>query len=407
MRHRCLAWTLGLWVAAVPIAGAQDWPQWRGPNRDGVIGSFREPAAWPEKLVRRWQVEVGTGYATPLLVGDRVYTFTRQGDEEVLMALDAASAKTIWRSGYPAPFSMNPATKRHGPGPKSTPTFAGGRLFTLGMTGAVTAFDARTGKQIWQKPGPAAQPMYHTAISPVVDGNLVIAHVGGPGDAALTAFDVATGDVRWAWKGDSPAYGSPMVADLGGTRQVVTFTHQYFVGVSAASGELLWRRPYTTPSNTTAQTPIFYKDLIIESGRGNGITAFRAVRRGDQWTTENVWHTDEVSTHMSDALAIDNTLVGLSHLNSGQYFALDLDTGKVLWKSEGRQAEHAALARAGQTIFSLQDDGMLIVVRHSRTGFEPIARYEVAASETWPQPAISGNRVFVKDVSSLALWTFD
>ena len=111
--------------------------------------------------------------------------------------------------------------------------------------------------------------------------------------------------------------------------------------------------------------------------------------------------------HMSDAVAIDGVLFGLSHLNSGQYFGLDLDNGKVLWKSAPRQAAHAAIARAGNTIFSLQDDAKLVVIRQSRTQFEPIARYDVATSETWTQPVISGNRVFVKDVSTLTLWTID
>lgn len=407
MKYQRLAWTavLSIWLA--PVAAAQDWRQWRGPNRDGAVASFREPASWPNKLIERWKVDVGTGYATPLLVGDRIYMFTRQGEEEVMTALDASSAKAIWRSSYPAPFKMNPATSSHGPGPKSTPAFANNRLFTLGMTGVVTAFDAQTGRRVWQKPAPPVQPLFHTAASPVVDGNLVIVHVGGHNDGALTAFDVATGDVRWRWNGDGPAYGSPLVFDLAGTRQVVTFTQENFVGVSLATGQLLWRRPYTTPSTTTSQTPILYKDTVIESGRGNGITAFRAVRRGNEWTTENIWHTDEVSVHMSDAVAINGVLFGLSHLNRGQYFALDLDTGQVLWKSDPRQAEHAAIARAGNTIFSLEDDGELVIVRHSRTKFEPIARYHVATSETWPQPAISGNRIFVKDVSSLTLWTVD
>ena len=111
--------------------------------------------------------------------------------------------------------------------------------------------------------------------------------------------------------------------------------------------------------------------------------------------------------HMSDAVAIDGVLFGLSHLNSGQYFALDLDSGKVLWKSDPRQASHAAIARAGNTIFSLQDDAKLVVIRHNRTRFEPIVRYDVAMSETWTQPVISGNRVLVKDVSTLTLWTID
>ncbi len=394
-------------VCFAPAAAAQDWPQWRGPSRDGVIASFREPASWPKTLTKRWNLEVGTGYATPLVVGSRVYVFSRQGENEVMSALDAASGKVIWKTSYPASFKMNPATAPHGPGPKSTPTLAGNRLFTLGISGIVTAFDAQTGKQIWQKPAGPVEPLYHTGMSPLVVGSLAILHVGGHDNGALTAFDVATGDVRWRWNGDGPAYGSPLLFNLSGTPQVVTFTQKYFVGVSLETGKLLWRRPYTTPSTTTSQTPILYKDTVIEMGRGNGVTAFRAIPRGDEWTTENVWHTDEVSMHMSDAVVIDGALFGLSHLNSGQYFALDLDTGRVLWKSDGRQAAHAAIARAGNTIFSLEDDSELVVVRHNRSRFEPITRYEVATSETWTQPVISGNRLFVKDVSSLTLWTID
>ena len=141
MKHTRPAVVVLLVVALAPVA-AQDWPQWRGPARDGLIRAFKEPASWPKTLTKRWNLEVGTGYATPLVVGDRLYVFTRQGENEVLTALDAASAKVIWRTSYPAPFKMNPATAPHGPGPKSTPTFAANRLFTLGISGIVTAFDA-------------------------------------------------------------------------------------------------------------------------------------------------------------------------------------------------------------------------------------------------------------------------
>jgi outer membrane protein assembly factor BamB len=275
------------------------------------------------------------------------------------------------------------------------------------MSGKVTAFDATSGKQLWQKPSPPVEPLYHTAMSQLVDGSNVIVHVGGHDNGALTAFDVATGDVRWSWNGDGPAYGSPLLVNLSGVRQVVTFTQKYFVGVSAATGQLLWQRPYTTPSTTTSQTPIQHKNLVIEMGRGNGVTAFVAASRDGKWNTENIWHTDDVSMHMSDAVVINGVLYGLSHLNSGEYFALDLETGKVLWKSEPRQAAHAAIVRAGNTIFSLEDDGELVVLRHNRTRFEPLARYKVAETATWTQPVVSGNRVFVKDVSSLTLWTTD
>jgi outer membrane protein assembly factor BamB len=392
-------------MALAANAAGQDWPQWRGPNRDGEVKSFKVPSSWPASLRQQWTVDVGLGYATPVLVGDRIYMFTRQGEEEVMTAHDAASGKVIWRTSYAAAFNMNPATKRHGPGPKSTPTFADNRLFTLGMTGVVSAFDATTGRRLWQTGVPKVEQAFHTAMSPVVDGRLVIVHVGGNNDGALTAFDVATGAERWRWAGDGPAYGSPLVANLGGTRQVVTFTQQNFVGVAVADGRLLWRRPYTTQAVTTSQTPIFYKDMVIESGRGNGVTAFRVVPGQGEWKTENVWHTDEVSVHMSDCVAVGNVLYGLSHLNAGQYFALDLDAGKPLWTSEPRQTEHAAMSRSGNTVFSLEHDGELVVIRHNPARFEPVARYKVATAETWPQPTLSGDRVYVKDVSSLTLWT--
>ncbi len=406
MTHIRLAVAAGLAIWIAPLT-AQDWPQWRGPARDGLIRAFKEPASWPMTLTKRWNVEVGTGYATPLVVGDRLYVFSRQGDDEVMTAFDAASAKVLWRTSYPAPFKMNPATAPHGPGPKSTPTFAGNRLFTLGISGIVTAFDVASGKQIWQRPADPVEPLYHTAMSPLVVGNQMILHVGGHDKGELTSFDVATGKVRWTWNGDGPAYGSPLLFDLGGTPQVVTFTQKSFVGVSLEDGKLLWRRPFTTPSNTTSQTPLLYKDMVIQMGRNNGVVAFRVAPGGTEWTTTDVWRTEEVSAHMSDAVAIDNVLFGLSHLNSGQYFALDLDSGKVLWKSEPRQAAHAAITRAGNTIFSLEDDSELVVINLNREKFDPVARYKVAASDTWSQPVISGNRIFVKDVSSLTLWTIN
>ena len=119
-----------LFAAVTATIAAQsrpaDWPNWRGPTHDGAIASFTEPAAWPEHLTRKWKVDVGLGYATPILVGNRIYMFARQGDNEVLDAIDADTGRTIWQSSYAAPFTMNPAAARHEKGPKSTPAFAGG-----------------------------------------------------------------------------------------------------------------------------------------------------------------------------------------------------------------------------------------------------------------------------------------
>ena len=408
---RLASTTFALLVLLTIVAAGQganlDYPQWRGPNRDGSAVGFAEPKAWPDTLTMKWKVEVGEGYATPLVVGNRVYTHTRQADSEVMLALDAATGKTVWQTKYVAPYKMNPATARHGQGPKSTPLFSGGKVYTLGISGIVSAFDATSGKLVWQKAGPAVDPLYGTAMSPVADRGLVIVHVGGHDNGALTAFDANTGDVKWSWTGDGPAYASPIVVDLGGTRQVVTITQKNVVGVSVATGELLWKRDYVTKSTNNSTTPIFYNGTIIVSGQEKGVTAFTVAKRADGWATDNVWDNQDVSLFMSNAVLIGDTLYGMSHRASGQFFALDAKSGATLWKSDPRQATNTAIVKAGDVLFLLKDDAEMIVAKHNRTAFETVKKYKVAESATWAQPTISGNRVFVKDVASLALWTLN
>jgi outer membrane protein assembly factor BamB len=394
--------------AASPASSASglDWPQWRGVNRDGVAVAT-EPKTWPEQLALKWKVDVGLGYSAPIIVGNRVYVFERRDPDEVLRALDAESGKTIWESKYPAPFKPNPAaTSKHGTGPKSTPTFANGKLYTLGMSGIVTAFDAASGRQIWQKPAPPVEPLYHTAMSPLVDRGLVILHVGGHSNGALTAFSAETGDVRWAWNGDGPAYGSPIAANLGGVRQIVTMTQDNLVGVSAETGELLWRRPFSVRATRNAVTPIVHGESLIVSGLGKDVTAFTVAGKGAEWTTQDVWANSEITMDMSTGVLAGDTLYGFSPRNSGQFFALDAKTGKTLWLTPGRQAENAGIVRAGSLVFALEDDAEFVVARASAAQFEPLKRYTVAQSATWAQPVISGNRVFVRDVTSLSLWMF-
>jgi len=383
-----------------------DWPQWRGPNRDGALASFTEPKVWPDQLTRKWRVEVGIGYATPILVGDRVYMFSRRDENEVMAALDAETGKQIWHTMYAAPFKVNPVAARHNQGPKSTPTFAGGKLYTLGMTGIVTAFNAADGKQVWQTAAPPVEPLYHTAMSPLVDRGLVVVHVGGHNQGALTAYDANTGTVKWKWTGDGPAYSSPIAVDVDGTRQIVVLTQENIVGVSAADGALLWKRPFSTSFSQNVITPIFYGSTVIVSGLDKAVTAFRIVRRGPQWATENVWENEQVPLYMTNAVVIKDILVGLTHKNSGQFFGLDAKTGKTLWTSAPRQAGNAAIVRAGDLLFLLKDDGELIVARPGAGGLQPIKTYSVADSATWAQPAIAGNRIFVKDDRGLTLWTW-
>jgi outer membrane protein assembly factor BamB len=389
---------------------AQDWTQWRGPNRDGTVASFTPPRAWPDQLTQRWKIEIGLGYATPILVGDRLYVFARQGDNEVMMALEAATGKVLWQStGYPAIFTMNSSAVRHGPGPKSTPVYANGKLFAIGMTGTVTAFDAATGRTLWQKPGNAdLLPMWTShSFSPLIEGGLVIFHVGGHNSGALTAYDASTGEVKWSWTGDGPGYGSPLLVNLGGVRQIVAQTQGKLVGVDVQTGALLWEHPFPSANFTNSLTPVRYGDSFIVSNNSKPATAISVTRRDGQWVSQVAWENPDTSMRFSNGLILGDTFFSLTTRNSGQYFLVDAKTGRTVWTSEPRQAINVSLLKARDLVFALEDDGELVIFRPGPTAFEPLRRYKVADTDTWTQPVIAGNRIFVKDVSTLALWTLD
>jgi outer membrane protein assembly factor BamB len=397
----------GLGAAVLAQRPSTDWTQFRGPNRDGTITSFTAPAAWPDTLVRRWKIEVGTGYATPIVVGDRVYQFSRIGEDETMAAFDAASGKQVWKGSYAAPFTMMSATVQHGPGPKSTPVYFNNRLYSIGMTGVVTAWDAASGKQVWQKPGDAKNVPTFTshAFSPLVEQGLVIFHLGGHNNGAITAFDVTDGSQKWRWNGDGPGYGSPVVLEVEGTRQLVTITQGKLVALNPATGALLWERPFRSANDTNSVTPVVAGSTLIVSGNGGPSMALGVSRKGGQWTTEVLWENADIPARFNDPVVSGDLLIGMAQRNTGQYFGVDLKSGKTLWTSEPRQGAKSAFLRAGNLVFILESDGDLVVARESRTAFDVVKRYKVADDETWSQPAISGNRIFIKDVSTLTLWT--
>jgi len=387
---------------------AQNWPQWRGPNRDGAIPGLSEPTAWPEQLKQKWQVKVGIGHASPLLVDKRVYVLARQGEEEVVAAFEFATGKQVWRDAYPAPYTMNSAAIAHGKGPKSTPLVHGGKLFTLGISGILSCYDAVSGKLAWRRAFSGefktTSPDFGAATSPIADGNRVLVHVGGNGSGALIAFDVESGKTVWAWTGEGPAYASPIIVTLAGSRQVVTQSQQRLIGLSAADGKLLWSIPFTTSYDQNTITPLLFKDILIFSGLEKGVIAIRVIQDAGQWRTEKAWENPGVSFYMSNPVLNGAVLFGMSTRNKGQFVALDAATGKTLWSSAGRAGENAAVLTAGDKLFLLTTDAELIVAKVNGAAFEQVRRYTVAKSPTWAQPVIAEKTILVKDAEMLTSW---
>jgi outer membrane protein assembly factor BamB len=392
-------------VAGVRVS-AEQWTGWRGAARTGV-STAAVPATLAAKATEAWSVPVGIGHASPLVDGQRVYVFARRGEQEVAQALDLATGKALWSAGYDAPYTMNSAATGHGKGPKSTPVLAGGRLFTLGISGTLSALDAASGKVIWRLTfdkefGPP--PDFGTAMSPIVDNGLLIAHVGGIRGGAIRAFDPATGATKWSWAGDGPGYASPVVLAAGGVRQIVTESQTRVVGLDAATGALLWSLPLQTPYEQNAVTPAVAGDTVIVAGLDQPTYAVRPTRdAAGKWTPVKVWESREFPMYMSSPVVVGSTVYGLTHRNKGQFFALDAATGRTRWTSPPRQTENASITAAGGRLWCLTTEGALVVLRAEPSGFAEVGRLEVAPSATWASPVLLGNQVLVKDVDHLRL----
>ncbi len=411
-QRRLIALILGLFlIGLVGTAMAQDWPQWRGPGRDGAVVGFVPPKTWPERLKPVWKIAAGEGHSSPVVVGGRVFQHSRLGEQEVVASYELATGKEIWKDSYPVPYQMNSAATGHGKGPKSTPALSGGRIYTLGITGTLSCYETANGQLRWRKDFASqfkkTSPEFGTSMSPVVDRGLVILHVGGPGQGALMALDALTGAVKWSWNGDGPAYASPIAVNAGGVRQIVTQTQQSIIGVAETDGQLLWNIPFKTDHEQNSVTPIAAKDLIIVSGLNHGLIALRPVKRGAVWAADRVWQNTEASLYMNSPVVHGDTLFGFSHRNKGQYFSLEVSTGKTLWVGDGRQGENAALLVAGDLLFVLDNEGRLTVFSANARLAAPIRQYKVADNPTWAHPVILPGRFLIKDQGSLTLWNLE
>ena len=397
-------------IAGIAGARAQDWNQWRGPSRSGVTAAFQAPATWPDKPRKVWEATVGTGHSSPVVSGTRAFVFTRVAEDEVVTAVDHQTGKQAWQQRYRAPYQVNPAAESHGKGPKSTPVVDGGRVFTLGISGTLSAFDAATGKPLWRKTFDrefdASSPDFGVAMSPLVDDGHVVVHAGGNKSGALMALDGATGTVKWQWKGEGPAYASPVIASFGNSRQVVTESRAHLVGLSAATGAPLWSVPFTTAYDQNIVTPIISGDLVLYSGIDQPLTALRIRESAGKWTAERAWHADSVPMYMSTAVLSGGSVFGLTHRNKGQFFALDPRSGKVLWTTRGREGENAALIAVGELLMATTTEGELVIARRDATRFDLIKRYTIADSPVWAHPVPAGRGVLIKDAEKLAFWVF-
>jgi outer membrane protein assembly factor BamB len=401
--------TLALGAAtAAPGAVGDSWPQWRGPSRTGVLTDAQAPEMWPSDLKKDWSVEVGEGYSSPIAGDGRVFVHSRRDPDEVVSAIDLASGKTAWTQQYPAPTQKNPYAKQMAKGPYSTPLLAVGRLYTLGTTAILSAWNASSGALVWRKDFSTrvdtSKLFCGTAISPLLTRHGLVVHVGDDREGTIVALDPATGKERWTTTVRGPGYASPIEATLAGTAQVVTMTTRSVIGVDTASGKLLWEFPFDDEWNENIVTPIPTETGVIVSGVRQGTRRLIVAKTGSDWSVKEAWHTPDVSMYMSSPVLVRGALFGHSSKRKGQFVAMDPETGKIRWASEGRNAASAAVVAAGKHLLFLTTESQLIVTPADAASYEESRRYTVATSTTYAHPVVLKDRVIVRDASHVTVW---
>ncbi|HET6669819.1 MAG TPA: PQQ-binding-like beta-propeller repeat protein [Pyrinomonadaceae bacterium] len=392
-------------LAIVPLTSAQDWGQWRGPERNGLVPASHTPKAWPASLQRVWRVETGEGYASPLVSKGRVFVHSRQDPEEIVTAIDYATGKQLWQQKYPAPFTKNQYAVKMAKGPNATPLVAGNRLFTLGVTGVLNAWDTSSGKLLWtkdfSKTVDTSKLFCGTAASPLFFNGLVVIQVGSDVHGGqILALDPATGASRWEWRGAGPGYASPTIIDVAGGPQLVAMTEGSMVGLDSKGAEL-WSVPFADEWHENIVTPIWTGTHLIVSGPRQGTHAYSLAQTGGKWQATEVWKNADVTMYMSSPVYGDGLIYGLSEKRKGQFVALDAKTGVVRWITEGREGEHASVMLTPSNLVYLTNNADLIVARRGTTKFEVDKRYDVAESATWAAPVFLGTDLLIRDASGL------
>jgi len=382
-------------------AGASDWPQWGGPSRDFKSDAKGLATQWPAGGPRKlWSRDLGDGYSGIAVVGGKLFTMLRRGEQDVVVALDAASGKTLWEFAYDAPFG-DWKHLPYGPGPHGTPLVDGGIVYVAGATGIFNALDRDTGKRLWGYDlladfGGYARPTGFSC-SPMAYHNTVIMLVGGP-EAAVVAFDKRNGRVVWKKHSFKTGSSSPMLIRLAGQEQLIAFMYDEIVGLDPASGELLWTHPHKTYLGLNISTPVWGDDnlLFLSSGYDGGSRVLRLKRVGPKTEVKEVWAGMKMRVHFGNVMRIGDVIYGSSGDHGPAPFtALDVKTGETLWRY--REMGHSTMVLAEGKLIAVSEDGDLALLAVNPQGMTVLAKARVLRSVAWTAPTLVGTTLFLRD----------
>jgi outer membrane protein assembly factor BamB len=394
-----------LLLFSATISYSQDWPQWRGINRDSKVTGFMAPASWPTQLKQEWKVSIGFGDATPVLSGNKLYLNTRQADQEVVICLEAATGKEIWKSSYPSAAVTGPSASQH-PGPRSTPAIANGKIVTFGAAGILSCFDAATGKLDWRKENPAnAYPAFYTGTSPLVADGMCILHIGKKDDGQVVAYDLNTGNEKWKWTGEGPSYSSPSVMTVDGKKLLIVITEKNIMALSLAEGKQLWQ--IATPVQQrfyNCVSPYIDGQTIYLTGQGSGMKAVKVEKSGNNYTTKELWSNAEVGAKWNTPILKDGFLYGFT--DQKRIYCLNAATGQTAWIDNAVNSDFSTIVDCGPVMIGLTSTNNLIVLKPNGKEYSEVVKYKVSDTPIYAYPVISGNSIYIKDAETLMKYGF-
>jgi outer membrane protein assembly factor BamB len=405
---------LFLGLSFSPNIHSSAWPQWRGPQRDGISPETGLLKTWPENSPKLlWQADsIGSGYSTPAVVGDRLYVLSNEGlDNEYVMALSVGSGEELWSTQLGK--VGKPEQRPNYPAARSTPTIDGDRIYALGSDGDLACLDAKTGKAVWTKNLPAEfggdSGTWAYSESPLIDGGRVICTPGGSA-ATLLALDKATGAVVWKCstpEGDKAGYSSAILAEIGGVRQLVQFLEKGLVGVDAGNGRLLWRYAKTAEgSPANIPTPVAQGSLIYSGAGRTGGGLARITRGADGFSAEEVYFSKKLPTAIGGAVLIGDYLYGAG---SQALLCVEFATGKILW--EERSVAPGSLVAADGNLILHGESGDVALLEATAEGYRERGRFtpknqpDRGRSKAWAYPVVADGRLYLRDWTSL--WCYD
>ncbi len=399
---------------AVGIAGnLPEWPQFGGPNRNFIVDSKGLADAWPAEGPKKlWMRPLGEGYSEISVDQGTLYTMYRKGEQEVAIAIDAATGKTRWEYAYTASFGN--MAMENGPGPHTTPLILGNRVYTAGILAILNCFDKATGKLLWTKdlykdfPGASRMDRGYSS-SPMAYKNSIILTIGGPGHAVI-ALDPADGHLLWGKNdfGNSPS--SPTLINVAGQDQLVAFlddggeaAHGLIAGLDPNNGALLWTHPHKTSWGLNIALPVWGDDgiLVMSSAYGSGARALKLTREGGKTTVKELWANNRMRVHHSTMIRVGEFAYGSSgDFGPAPLTAIDVRTGEIKWQE--RAFPKASFVYADGKFFVVDEDGGISLATLSPAGAKVISKFSLLEHNAWTAPTLAGTKLYVRDRKSIA-----